>query len=163
MLVGIAVVAACLLVGYAVRKRLFWRSAMVVVASAALMVPLTALSAPVASASIGRPVVLAAHASPPSLPNVGGAVSVVGRVRDATTCRLAVLGDHGVKVALPKSVNCADGSYRAQVGLGPDLGQPPVVVKLGLFAGSARGVFYVVVAGNPAHPAVLSARAYPRW
>jgi hypothetical protein len=163
MLAGVAVIAACLLVGYAVRKRLFWRTTVTVMASATLMVPLTALSAPVASASTGRPVVLAAHASPPSLPNAGGAVSVVGRVRDATTCRLAVLGDHGVKVALPKSVNCADGSYRAQVGLGPDLGQPPVVVKLGLFAGSARGVFYVVVAGNPAHPAVLSARAYPRW
>ncbi len=87
-------------------------------------------------------------------------------MRDATTCRLAVLADHGVKVTLPKLAGCADGPYRAKVGFGPDLRQQPVVVKLGLFASrpgapTALGVFYVVVAGNPAHPAILSARAYP--
>ena len=164
MLGGIVVTVACLLlVGYAVRMitRFVWRTGMVVMASAALMVPLTALSSPVASASAGRPVVLAAHASPSTLPSSGGAVTVVGKVRDAVTCRLAVLRDHGVKVALPKPANCADGSYRAQVGLGPDLGHSPVVVKLGLFAGSARGVFYVVVAGSPARPAILEALANP--
>lgn len=162
MLASIVVVGACLLlVAYAVGKRASWRTSIVVTAAGALVVPLTAMAAPVASAAT-RPAVLAVHASPSSLPNAGGAVTVFGKVNGAMTCHLAVLGDHGVKVALPKPSNCADGSYKAQVGLGPDLGQPPVVVKLGLFAGSsAPGPFYVVVAGTPAHPAILSARANP--
>jgi hypothetical protein len=152
--------------GFGARKRTIRRAVTVVMASATLVVPLTTLSAPVASASGGRPVVLAAHASPPSLPNVGGTVTAIGKVSDAATCHLAVLGDHGIKVGLPEPAACANGSYRARVGLGPDLGQQPVVVKLGLFASrpgapTALGVFYVAVAGNPAHPAILSARAYP--
>jgi hypothetical protein len=71
------------------------------------------------------------------------------------------LDDHGVKVTLPKPSACSDGQYREMVAFGPSPGHSPVVVKLGLLTGSARGVFYVVVAGTAAQPAVLSARAYP--
>ena len=64
MLAGIVVVGACLLLaGYAVRKRALWRSAMVVVASAALVAPLTALPSQVASAQ-GGSVVSMARATP---------------------------------------------------------------------------------------------------
>ena len=153
-------VLSLLFVGYAVRKRFIWRTAVVLGASAALVFPLTVAASPVASAQ-GRPLVLQAHASPSTLPNTGGTVTVIGKVRGATDCRIAVLGDHGVKVARPKPVTCASGQYREKVGFGPDTGRSPVVVKLGLFASSARGVFYVVVAGSPAAPAVLSARATP--
>jgi hypothetical protein len=133
---------------------------MVVMASAALVAPLTALPGSPAAAE-ARPVVLQAYASPSGVPHAGGTVTAVGKVRDATTCKVAVLGDHGVKVTLPKPAGCKDGSYRETVGFGPDRAQAPVVVKLGIMAGGARGVFYVVVAGAPAHPQILSARADP--
>ncbi len=117
------------------------------------------------------PAVLAVRALPGALPAKGGEATAVGKVRGATSCRLAVLGDHGVKVTLPKLANCSKGPYRERIGFGSDHTKSPVVVKLGLIAGrpgatSARGVFYVVVAGTPvvgipAHPAVLSARAVP--
>lgn len=162
MVPSIIIFAVCLLMlGYTVRKKALWRTAMAVMASAAFMVPLTALSAPVASASARHPVVLAAHAGPPSLPSAGGAVMAIGKVRDATTCRLAVLGDHGVKISLPKPVSCTDGQYRERLVFGPDTRRAPVVVKLGLLAGGAKGVFYVVVAPSPAHTAVLEAKANP--
>ncbi|MGC8628414.1 MAG: hypothetical protein ACP5VR_12860, partial [Acidimicrobiales bacterium] len=86
----------------------------------------------------------------------------VGKVRNATACHLAVLGDHGVKVTLPKPADCAGGTYREPVGLGPNATKSPVTVKLGLFAGPALGVFYVVVVKPvPAHPGILEARANP--
>ena len=112
------------------------------------------------------PVVLAARALPGALPAKGGAVEVVGKVRGATTCRVVVLGDHGIKVSLPKPAGCSKGAYRAAVGFGANSTKSAIVVKLGLEAGKARGVFYVVVtpARRPvavAHPAVLSARATP--
>ena len=136
------------------------RTAMVVMASAAFVAPLAALpSSPAAAAA--RPVVLQAYASPSGAPHTGGTVTAIGKVRGATTCKVAVLGDHGVKVTLPKPSACNDGHYREKVAFGPNPGHSPVVVKLGLLTGSARGVFYVVVAGTTAHPAVLSASASP--
>ena len=106
--------------------------------------------------------VLSARALPGALAAKGGTVEVVGKVRDASSCRLAVLGDHGIKISLPKPANCAGGSYREPARFGPNGAKAPVVVKLGLFAGPAHGVFYVVVApARPARPAVLSAKAAP--
>ena len=102
------------------------------------------------------PIVLSAGAEPGQLPAGGGQVTVVGSVRGAKTCRLAVLGDHGIKVSLPAPAKCMDGQYGKTVGFGPDKGLSPVTVKLGLFAGTARGVFYVVVAGRT-HRAVPAA------
>jgi hypothetical protein len=107
------------------------------------------------------PAVLSARALPGALPTKGGEVEVVAKVRGATSCRLVVLRDHGVKVSLPKPTGCAGGSYRERAGFGPDAAQSATVVKLGLRAGSSMGVFYVVVAGNPAHPSVVSAKASP--
>jgi hypothetical protein len=51
-------------------------------------------------------------------------------------------------VSLPEPATCADGSYRGPVSFGPNGTKSAVVVKLGLFAGPARGVFYVVVRGH---------------
>ena len=161
MVASVVVSIVCLvIVGYTVRKRALWRTGMAAVASVALVAPLAALPSPVAAAQ-GHSAVLAAYASPSSLPSTGGTAMAIGKVRDASTCRVAVLGDHGVKVSLPKPASCSDGQYHERLGFGPNVGQAPVVVKLGLLAGSSRGVFYVVVAASPAHPAVLEARAYP--
>lgn len=108
-----------------------------------------------------HPVVLSARAMPPGLANTGGAVTVTGKVRDATTCKLAVLRDDHVKVSLPKSANCGNGTYSEHVLFGPNHKGSAVVLRLALIAGNARGVFYVVVAGSPAHPAILEAQANP--
>ena len=105
---------------------------------------------------------MSVRALPGTAPAQGGAVEVVGEVRKATVCRLTVLADRGVRVDLPKPTSCAKGAFRARVGFGPNAKAVPVVVELGLFAGSsAPGRFYVVVASKPAHPAILSVRAYP--
>lgn len=81
----------------------------------------TALAQPlVAGRLTPAPVVLSARAAPGALPAKGGTVEVVGKVRGATLCRLAVLGDHGVKVTLPKPADCASGTYREPVTFGPN-------------------------------------------
>jgi len=149
------------------RAKLMWA---VATAAALAMVPLGPAAA-FASPKLPKPAVLSARAVPGAMPPKGGDVTVVGKVRSASSCRLAVLGDHGIKVSLPKPVGCANGSYSERVGFGPDRTGHPVVVKLGLFAehpgvGPALGVFYIVVTGVPisgtvAHPVVLSARATP--
>lgn len=118
-----------------------------------------------AAAQTRGPVVLSARALPGVLPPRGGKVEVAGVARNASSCRIVVLRDAGVKVSLPARAPCADGHYRAEVGFGPSRGKSPVVVKLGLVAGtSAPGPFYVVVrAAQPGagKPSVLSARAVP--
>jgi|GEM_PF-3833787 len=122
-----------------------------------------ALALPGTAATAQAAEVLSARALPGALPDSGGKVEVVSQVRGAKSCRLAVLGDHGVKVSLPEQASCSDGSYREPVVLGPNHSKSPVTVKLGLFADRSRGVFYVVVAGapTPARPAVLEAKATP--
>ena len=120
-----------------------------------------------AVAQIRGPVVLSARAVPGVLPPGGGKVEVTGVVRDASSCRIVVLRDDGVKVSLPDraQLECPGGHFRGDVGFGPSRGKSPVVVKLGLVAGtSAPGPFYVVVrAAQPGavKPSVLSARAVP--
>ena len=106
-----------------------------------------------ASIELPAPAVLSARALPGTLPAEGGTVEVVGKARWAATCRLAVLADpqrgpKAVRVSLPEPATCADGSYREPVSFGPNGTKFAVVVKLGLFASSARGVFYVVVRGH---------------
>jgi len=128
-------------------------------ASAAMLVP-TVVPTSGAVAAVGRPVMLMAEAMPSYLPSTGGTVSVLGKVSGSAVCSVAVLGDHGIKVSRPAPVPCS-GAYREKLGFGPNSSPSPVVVKLGLMAGNARGVFYVVVAGAPFHPQILAARAYP--
>jgi hypothetical protein len=137
------------------RRRPIW----IVMTAAAVLVPMATSGS--AAAAPKDPVVLAAKAVPGAMPAGGGTVTVVGKVSNAATCRVAVLGDHGVKVTGPKPAGCGGGSYSEPVTFGPNPGRSPVVVKLGLLAGPARGVFYVVVAGSQAGPEVLSARATP--
>lgn len=106
------------------------------------------------------PVVLSATALPSEVPSGGGQATVVGTLRNATTCRTVVLNGHGEKVRLPPPSSCSDGMYGASVSFGPATSESPVTVELGLLASgpngtSARGVFYVVAAGK------TSARATP--
>ena len=113
-----------------------------------------------------RPAVLVADATPAQLPSSGGAVTVTGSVRGATRCRLAVLKDSGIKVALPEPDGCFDGMYGETVRFGPDKTDRPVTIKLGLFAAgpkstSSPGAFYVVVAGKSAAAPFLLPRQLP--
>ena len=96
------------------------------------------LPAPPTTSSIPGPTVLSARAIPGSLPAKGGMVEVVGKVHGATSCHLAVLGDHGIKVTLPKPASCASGTYRRPVSLGPNHSKSAVTVKLGLNQAKSR-------------------------
>lgn len=137
--------------------------------AAAVTLPATASAAPI----VLVPRVVSARAVPGAIGAHGAGVMIVGKVRNATTCRVVVLADpahgHGgaVKVSLPKPSVCKDGTYRAHVELGPATADRAVVVKLALVAGPARGVFYVPVApkGHPdtgaKHPVVVSVSAAP--
>ena len=161
-LIAIIAFVGIALAAYLVRGRQSWRPALVIVASAALLVPVAASSSSSATPSHNAsPSVQEAEALPSRLADQGGTVTLVGKVRNAGTCHVAVLRDSGVKVTLPKPVSCKDGSYRERVSFAPSVLNKPVVVKLGLFSGRARGLFYVVVGGNPAAPEVLEARADP--
>jgi len=137
-----------------------WRRVAVTTASAAMLVPVMVPAPSPAAAAPSDPVVLMAKATPSVLPSTGGAAIVLGKVRGSAVCSVAVLGDHGIKVSRPAPVPCS-GAYREKLGFGPNSSPSPIVVKLGLMAGSARGVFYVVVAGATSHPQILAARAYP--
>jgi hypothetical protein len=132
----------------------------VTAAAAAMLVPVIVPAPSLAAAAPSDPVVLMAKATPSSLPSTGGEATVLGKVRGSAVCSVAVLGDHGIKVSRPAPVPCS-GAYREKLGFGPNSSPSPVVVKLGLMAGNARGVFYVVVAGAPSHPQILAVRAYP--
>ncbi len=156
------VVVGVVFAGYFLCRRQFGRRAIVVVASAALLLPVVASNSSSATPSHhASPVVLEAKALPGHLPGTGGTVTVVGQVRNASTCRVVVLRDSGVKVTLPKPTSCETGTYRESVTFVPTGSHTSVVVKLGLLVGRTRGLFYVSVAGNPAAPEVLDARANP--
>jgi len=125
---------------------------------ATALAPIVASQA--AQAGPAHVAVLTAQASPDSLPSAGGAVNVVSKVKGDAVCSVAVLGDHGVAVWRPKPTRCS-GLYRAELRFGRNALPAPVTVKLGLIAGGARGVFYVVVSGTPRPPEILEARSYP--
>jgi len=155
--VGIIVGALLVCLRWQQRAR---RGLAAAVASAAMLVP-TVVPTSGAVAAVGRPVMLMAEAMPSYLPSTGGTVHVFGKVRGGADCSVAVLGDHGIKVSRPAPAHCS-GTYREKLAFGPNSSSSPVVVKLGLMAGSTRGVFYVVVAGAPPRPQVVAVRAYPR-
>lgn len=124
------------------------------VVAVATMLVLSVLAA-TAQATTPRPMVVSVKAIPGQIPKGGGQVHVDGAVHGATTCRIVVLRDYGVKVVPPPPASCEDGVYREVVGFGPNIGEVPVVVELGLEARTARlgqalGVFYVTVAGTKA-------------
>lgn len=103
----------------------------------------------------GPPAVLRARATPGQLNAAGGTAMVIGEVRGATTCHLAVLADHGVQVTLPRQVPCHVGMYGQLIRLGPNHAKTAAVLKLALIAtgvkgASAQGVFYVVLTGTSA-------------
>ncbi|HTW08431.1 MAG TPA: G1 family glutamic endopeptidase [Acidimicrobiales bacterium] len=110
---------------------------------------LTPASPAAASAASARPaVVLSVRAVPWVLPASGGFVTVTGRVKDATSCRLELLSSYAIPVAYPaKSEPCGGGNFSALVSFGANLASVGRTVKLALVARSATsmssGRFYV--------------------
>lgn len=101
------------------------------------------------------PAVLRARATPGQLNAAGGTAMVIGEVRGATTCHLAVLADRGAQVTIPGPEPCSAGMFGQLIKLGPNHAKVAVAIKLALIAtGSkgarAQGVFYVVLTGTSA-------------
>ena len=113
----------------------------------------------------GPALVLSARAVPWVLPASGGTVTVIGRVKNASSCQLELLTSYAVPVVYPRSSTpCGGGNFSAQVTFGANLASVGRTVKLALVARGATsmssGRFYVhlesgyqAVAPTPVLPA----------
>jgi hypothetical protein len=118
------------------------------------------------AATLPHALIESVYATPGALPASGGQVHVVGRVEDATSCRLVLLSRQSFPVVYSHNPTtaCAYGSYSAFVTIGAN---PTAVRRTVAFALVARngpssftGRFYVSL-GALLAPSVQSARAAP--
>lgn len=112
--------------------------------------------APALRGAAPAPIVVAAYASPSALPANGGQAVVVGVVRGASTCKVEVTSGHGLDITVPGPFACSSGTVDSQVvSIGPNPSTSRAVVGLVLFAGHARGEFYITVAGQVPQPGAM--------
>ncbi len=140
----------------------------VVVATAAVMGGLGGPATAWASGAPGPaagPVVLSARAVPGNLSAGGGEVAVAATVHNASTCQLQLLSKQSFPVVFSHNLRpCSDGTFSAQVTVGPNSTEVQRSVAFALVArsgtSSSTGRFFVLLAGaKPA--AVVSVRLTP--
>jgi hypothetical protein len=142
--------------GYLLRRRTLWRPSIIVLASAAVLLPMAASSAASVSPqrqakASARPEVLLAQASPWELSAKGGWTTIAGKVRFASTCHLVALD--WKQSDLP-SRRCTSGRFSEKLWLAPNRGHLAEAQAFELVAsgkGTAKGDFFVRIA-----PAVMA-------